>query len=218
MASTLPGKQSGQRREHGAVWPGGAWAADLTAQHRHRVSEHADLGVLGRLAAAEQAKPADELVEDQVEESEQVGDHRRPPPPVAKPQVNARDEILGTYMVSAATIRVPSVGLALATSTITWSSGPMAPGPAAVGRRIRCWYSAWRETPATRATTAGRYPTATTARDRATRTLTPSPARVPRHLQLVGLVAKARSSWPTFRFSCPISAFCCGVNCRVERS
>jgi hypothetical protein len=32
-------------------------------------------------------------------------------------------------------------------------------------------YSAWRETHATRATTAGRYPAATTARDRARRTL-----------------------------------------------
>jgi hypothetical protein len=34
------------------------WPGDLSAQHE-------DLGVVGRLAAGEQAKPADELTEDQ---------------------------------------------------------------------------------------------------------------------------------------------------------
>jgi hypothetical protein len=56
---------------------------------------------------------------------------------------------------SAATIRVPSVGFALATSTMAWSSRPMRPGPAAGGRRLRRRYRACRETPAMRATTAG---------------------------------------------------------------
>jgi hypothetical protein len=47
-------------------------------------------------------------------------------------------------LANAATIRVPSVGLALATSTITWSSESMYPGPAAVGRRLWRRYNAWR--------------------------------------------------------------------------
>jgi hypothetical protein len=70
MVSTLGGEQSGQRREHGAVWPGGAWAGDLTAQDRDLMSEYEDFGVLGRLLAGQQREPAEELAEDDVEESQ----------------------------------------------------------------------------------------------------------------------------------------------------
>jgi hypothetical protein len=70
MVSTLGGEQSGQRREHGAVWPGGAWAGDLTAQDRDLMSEYEDFGVLGRLLAGQQREPAEELAEDEVEESQ----------------------------------------------------------------------------------------------------------------------------------------------------
>jgi hypothetical protein len=66
MVSTLGGEQSGQRREHGAVWPGGAWAGDLTAQDRDLMSEYEDFGVLGRLLAGQQREPAEELAEDEV--------------------------------------------------------------------------------------------------------------------------------------------------------
>jgi hypothetical protein len=36
-------------------------AGDVAPQHRDLVPEHEDLGVLGRLAAAQQYEPADEL-------------------------------------------------------------------------------------------------------------------------------------------------------------
>jgi hypothetical protein len=45
-----------------------AWSGDLLAQHRHLVSEYEDLGVLGRLPAAEQCEPSGELAEDEVEQ------------------------------------------------------------------------------------------------------------------------------------------------------
>jgi len=66
------------------VWPG-----DLPAQHRHLVSEHEDLGVLGRLPAGQQCEPAGELAEDEIEQS-QRHDWRssRTSATDAKPQVN----------------------------------------------------------------------------------------------------------------------------------
>jgi hypothetical protein len=70
MAPMLHGEQSGQRREHGAIWPGGAWPGDLPAQRGDLMSEYEDLGVLGRLAAGEQSEPGDELAEDEVEQSQ----------------------------------------------------------------------------------------------------------------------------------------------------
>jgi membrane associated rhomboid family serine protease len=70
MASALLGEQPGQRCEYDAVWPGEVWPGDLPAQHRHLVSEHEELGVLGRLPAGQQCEPAEELAEDQVEQSQ----------------------------------------------------------------------------------------------------------------------------------------------------
>lgn len=70
MAPALRGQQPGQRREHGAVRPAGAGPGDLSAQDRDLVSQNEDLGVLGRLLAGQQREPADELAEDEVEQSE----------------------------------------------------------------------------------------------------------------------------------------------------
>jgi hypothetical protein len=70
---TLPGEQPGQCREHGPIWPGGTWPGDLSAQHRDLMAEHEDLGVPGRLPAGEQCEPADELAEDEVEQSQRHG-------------------------------------------------------------------------------------------------------------------------------------------------
>src|SRR6266516_1492133 len=70
MASALLGEQPGQRRQHDAVWPGEVWPGDLPAQHRHLVSEDEELGVLGRPPACPQCEPAEELAEDQVEQSQ----------------------------------------------------------------------------------------------------------------------------------------------------
>jgi hypothetical protein len=70
MAAALRGEQPGQRREHSAVRPAGAGPGDLSAQDRDLVSQHEDLGVLGRLLAGQQREPADELAEDQVEQSQ----------------------------------------------------------------------------------------------------------------------------------------------------
>jgi hypothetical protein len=38
-----------------------SWAGDVAPQHRDLVPQHEDLGVLGRLPAAQQYEPADEL-------------------------------------------------------------------------------------------------------------------------------------------------------------
>jgi len=81
MAPTLGRQQPGQRREHDAVGPGGTWPGDRAAQDRDLVPKHEDLGVLGGLSAGEHYEPADELMEDQVEESERHdGDPCGPPP------------------------------------------------------------------------------------------------------------------------------------------
>jgi hypothetical protein len=63
-------EEAGQRREDGLVWPGGAWSAELSAQDRDLVAQDEDLGVLGCLRSGQQSEPAEELAEDQVEESE----------------------------------------------------------------------------------------------------------------------------------------------------
>jgi len=63
-------EEAGQRREDGLVWPGGAWSAELSAQDRDLVAQDEDLGVLGCLRSSQQSEPAEELTEDQVEESE----------------------------------------------------------------------------------------------------------------------------------------------------
>jgi hypothetical protein len=77
----------GRRRVNAARRPGlakGAWSADLSAQDRGLVAQEEDLGVVGCLRSGQQSEPAEELAEDQVEESEHpAGDDRGPPPPEA---------------------------------------------------------------------------------------------------------------------------------------
>ena len=106
MVSALCGEQPGQRRQNGAVCPGRAWPSDLTAQDHDLVSEYKELGVLGRLAAAEQGEPTDDLAEAQVKQSQRLHGWRSSPTSAtgAKQQVNAADEILGTH-----TLRTTSV-------------------------------------------------------------------------------------------------------------
>jgi hypothetical protein len=70
VVSALLGKEPGQGCEDGTIRPGGTWPGDLSAQHRDFLPEHQDLGVLGGLPAGEQCEPAEELAQDQVEESE----------------------------------------------------------------------------------------------------------------------------------------------------
>jgi hypothetical protein len=60
----------GSTLRDGPVWPEGAWSADLSAQDRDLVAQDEDLGVLGCLRSGQQSEPAEELAEDQVEESE----------------------------------------------------------------------------------------------------------------------------------------------------
>jgi hypothetical protein len=65
------------------------------------MSQHEDLGVAGRLAAGEQAKPADELTEDQIEESERHSwRSSRASAAGAKPQVNPMEKVFGTHRSS----------------------------------------------------------------------------------------------------------------------
>jgi hypothetical protein len=68
MVSALCRKESGQRRKDGPVRPGEAWPGHLSAQDRHLVSQHEDLGVLGRLPAGQQCEPTGELTEDEVQQ------------------------------------------------------------------------------------------------------------------------------------------------------
>jgi negative regulator of sigma E activity len=70
----------------------------LSAQDRDLVAQDEDLGVLGCLRSGQQSEPADELAEEQVEEFERhAGDDRGPHSPRRKPQVNAMDQVFGTY-------------------------------------------------------------------------------------------------------------------------
>jgi len=97
MEPMLLWEEAGQRREDGPVWPGGAWSAELSAQDRDLVAQDEDLGVLGCLRSGQQSEPAEELAEDQVEESERhAGDGRGLHSPRRKPQVNAMDQVFGT--------------------------------------------------------------------------------------------------------------------------
>jgi hypothetical protein len=55
--------------------------------------------VRGGVPAGQQAKPAQELAQGQVEQSQRHGaDHRLPRVAGTKPQVSTMDEILGTHM------------------------------------------------------------------------------------------------------------------------
>lgn len=83
----------------GTAHPG----AKLLTQYRDRMSQHESLGVVGRLAAGEQAKPADELTEDQTKESERHGwRSSRASAASAKPQVNPMEEVFGTHRLRVA--------------------------------------------------------------------------------------------------------------------
>ena len=121
MEPMLRWQQAGQRREDGPVWPTAAWPAALAAQDRDLVAQDEDLGVLGCLFSGQQSKPADELVEDQVEESERHGRRSsRFATAQVKLQVNAMDQVFGTYTsngVLAAFIH-PPLG-----SLLTWPAG-----------------------------------------------------------------------------------------------
>jgi hypothetical protein len=59
---------------------GGAWSTDLSTQDRDLVAQDKDLGVLGCLRSGQQSEPAQELAEDQVEESERHAGNDRGPP------------------------------------------------------------------------------------------------------------------------------------------
>jgi len=58
--------QCGQDRPVGPVRPG---TGDLATQDRYLMTEHHDLGVLRRLAAAEQVQPAKDLDDGEVQKS-----------------------------------------------------------------------------------------------------------------------------------------------------
>ncbi len=58
--------QRGQDRPVGPVWPG---TGDLATQDRYLMTEHHDLGVLRRLAAAQQVQPAKDLDDGEVQKS-----------------------------------------------------------------------------------------------------------------------------------------------------
>ncbi len=68
MVSALRGEHPGQCRQDGAVRPDEAWPGHLSAQARDLVSQHEDLGVLGRLAAGEQCEPTGEVIGDEVQQ------------------------------------------------------------------------------------------------------------------------------------------------------
>lgn len=59
----------GQRRENGPIGPVRLWPSDLTPQHRHLMTQHHDLCVLRRLAAAQQRQPAEHPKHDQIEQA-----------------------------------------------------------------------------------------------------------------------------------------------------
>ena len=68
--STQNGRQQpGQRRQDRTVGPVRLGLGDLTPEHRDFMTENHDLGVRGRLAAAQQHQPAKDPDHDQVEEA-----------------------------------------------------------------------------------------------------------------------------------------------------
>jgi len=98
MVLVLLGQEPGQGCEDGPVWPGGTRSGDLSAQHHDFMSQHEQLGVLGRLSASKQCKPVEELTQDQVQESECHGwRSSRASSTDAKPHVNIMDEVSGTH-------------------------------------------------------------------------------------------------------------------------
>ena len=98
MVLVLLGQEPGQGCEDGPVWPGGTRSGDLSAQHHDFMSQHEQLGVLGRLSASKQCKPVEELTQDQVQESECHGwRSSRASSTDAKPHVNVMDEVSGTH-------------------------------------------------------------------------------------------------------------------------
>ena len=62
-------QQPGQRRQDRPVGPVRLGPGDLTAQHSDLMTEHHDLRILGRLAAAQQHQPAKDPDHDQVEQA-----------------------------------------------------------------------------------------------------------------------------------------------------
>ena len=69
-------------------------AGRLPTQNRDLVPWDEDLGVLGCLPAGEQGEPADELIEDQVEQSQRHGwRSSRTSAILAKPQASATEEV-----------------------------------------------------------------------------------------------------------------------------
>ncbi len=62
-------QQPGQRRQDRPVGPVRLGPGDLTAQYSDLMTEHHDLRILGRLAAAQQHQPAKDPDHDQVEQA-----------------------------------------------------------------------------------------------------------------------------------------------------
>jgi hypothetical protein len=87
-----------QDRAVGPVWPG---PGDLTAQDRDFMSEHQDLGVLRRLAAAQQEQPAEDPEHDQIQKAKR---HKPPSCPNIASWPNRRSQplcrVLKRYRVS----------------------------------------------------------------------------------------------------------------------
>ena len=81
-------QQPGQRRQDRPVGPVRLGPGDLTPEHRDLMTEHHDLRVLGRLAAAQQHQPAEDPDHDQVEQTNSTRTAILPQPAhPAKPQV-----------------------------------------------------------------------------------------------------------------------------------
>ncbi len=59
----------GQRRQDGTAGPVRPGPGHLTAEHHDLMTQHHDLGILGRLAAAQQHQPAEDPDHDEVEQA-----------------------------------------------------------------------------------------------------------------------------------------------------
>ena len=83
-------QQPGQRRQDRPVGPVRLRPGDLTPEHRDLMTEHHDLRILGRLAAAQQQQPAEDPDHDQVEQAKRHKPRSCPNTAhPAKPQVTA---------------------------------------------------------------------------------------------------------------------------------
>jgi hypothetical protein len=69
--AAVPGQQRSWRDQAMAAQPGGQQPGDLAAQDSDFMAEHHDLGVLGRLAAAQHEQPAKDAGYDEIQESDQ---------------------------------------------------------------------------------------------------------------------------------------------------